>query len=641
MNFEVTFVSTQKWDFGGTGKITIKNLGSTVSSWNFMLKTLNFTITDMWQLTVSTSNGVVTISPAAWNLTSPFTTGTSISSGFTYSGSSDLQASSLTTGVRVVSDTTTPVPNPTPVPVLSLEVTLTSTASWVTGGNALMKIKNLGSELNTWSFQLTTSNFVITDLWAAKKVGTGSNITVSAPDWKQTLGTGETYETGFSYTGNSVFSATTSTSGVKLVLPGSTPVVPVPTPVDPTPVPVDPVPTPVPTGKKVYGYFTEWSIYDRQFSVSQIPVNKLTHILYAFMLPNPSQADFDLLQKSYQFPVKPYYPSIPEGTLVAHDEYANGINIAGLRKLKIDHPHIKVIISVLGWTLSWTMSKIVADPVLRKRFITSSVNFVVTNGFDGLDVDWEYPSRQGAGYNYVDEVNDSKNYAIFVKELRAEFTRVSTGKYYEISAAMGTNPVVIESHREVIPYLDTVLMMTYDYAGAWDNFGGHLSALYHNPESQTDPAFNVDSAVTKTLSMGVPANKLCLGIMMDGRGWTKIVPKNPAQPLFGISTSGGAVSLSGRAGEPGLSLWKDIRNNVNKNGFIRYYDSIAKATYIHNATTGETWTYEDPMSVREKVKYALSKGLGGLMFWENSSDSRDGVDSILDAAVNQLTVTTV
>ena len=184
---------------------------------------------------------------------------------------------------------------------------------------------------------------------------------------------------------------------------------------DPTPLHVSD-PTQNKLSKKVFGYFSEWSIYGRNFSVEQIPVNNLTHIVYAFMLPNPNQNDFNIFKKNNSSLILPYYPppGKPEGSLIAHDEYANKINITKLKTLKKTNPNIKILISIGGWTLSWTFSKIMKDKTLRTNLISSSVDFIIKNGFDGIDIDWEFVGKQGIGFNYVDEKNDGPNFVIFL-----------------------------------------------------------------------------------------------------------------------------------------------------------------------------------------------------------------------------------
>jgi chitinase len=68
----------------------------------------------------------------------------------------------------------------------------------------------------------------------------------------------------------------------------------------------------------------------------------------------------------------------------------------------------------------------------------------------------------------------------------------------------------------------------------------------------------------------------------------------------------------------------------------RYYDSVAHAVYVHNTATGETWTYDDPGTIAEKADYVINNNLGGMMFWQLSDDTRDGVKNLLSAAVTVL-----
>lgn len=384
-------------------------------------------------------------------------------------------------------------------------------------------------------------------------------------------------------------------------------------------------------------YYPEWGIYGKAFNVNQIPTNQITHILYAFMLPNPSQADYDLWKANWAFPAKPYTPppTVPEGTLVAQDKYANDINIAALKTLKSQNPNIKVIISVGGWSMSFNFSTVFANSTLRNNFVTSAVNFVVSNGFDGIDIDWEYPGKQGIGFNHVSP-NDPANLALALRELRAEFIRKSPSKTYILAIALGTSQDVIASHKNVHPYVDFINAMTYDYAGAWGN-GGHLAGLYYNPVAKDmDPQWNASSAIKNILNIGCPANKINLGLPLYARGWKKIIPYDKSLPLFGTSVAGPATTYSGAAGEPGLTDWKDMVKVINTNGHTQYYDSVAKAYFTHNSTSGETWSFDTPESIATKTQYSLDSKLAGIFVWEITEDTRDGVKNLLTTAVTVL-----
>ena len=622
MNFQITLKSTETWPGAGNGLITIKNLGPKVSNWSLNLTT-NIVITNFWELGKEGQGTTITVKPPEWHL--DLNENETIQSGFSYQGTENIVWS---LGDVVI----TPV-----IKELNFTVHLKSTQQWPEGGNGIITITNNGPTVSHWSFELIPK-FMIQSFWQLS----GKNIVTPAA-WKPTIQAGETIESGFSYLGNE-FVVSSPTKGIKLtftpissgpVTPPTEPVTPptelVTPPTEPITPPTEPVTPPTepvtpPTKKRVIGYYSEWCIYDRQFNVSMIP-NQLTHVFYAFMLPNPSQADFDLLAKNYPFPPKPYHPEIPEGTLVYHDEYAGQLNIAALKQLKLQHPHLKVLISIGGWTLSYTLSKIFADNTLRTRFVKSAAQFIVNHGLDGLDCDWEYPSKQGIGFNYVRE-DDTENLIQFLTELRAEFDL--SPRHLEITAAVGTSPEVIEKYRGTASHFDFIMAMTYDYAGSFGD-GGHLAALYHNPEGDMNSAFNVHAAITHLLEI-FPADKIVLGLPLYGRGWAKIVPNHLENPIYGKSVSGPAVSLSGAAGEPGLSSWRHIQLQKN---YKEYNDYGAHAVYMRN-DLGETWTYDNPDTIREKVRYMKDKGLGGIGYWELSDNTRDGIDDLIAISVGEL-----
>lgn len=398
-----------------------------------------------------------------------------------------------------------------------------------------------------------------------------------------------------------------------------------------------------PPSKKVIGYFAQWDLYERNYSVLNIPAEKLTHLMYCFALPNPSRADYDLLVANKRTPPNPYTapPVLPEGTLIVHDGWAFSQHINDLKTLKTQYPHLKVCISVGGATLSWTLSKVLANSTTRRTFVNSSVNFILRHGFDGFDLDWEYPGKKGASYNHVDAKNDSRNLVTFLKELRAALNTRSPSKYIEISIASGCTQEVIQQYRECVDIVDSFNVMTYDFYGGWGD-GGHNAGLFANPMNRgAFLGFDCHNSIQRALSI-FPSHKVCMGSAFYGRGWRKLVrdPINPTAPIiFGISKSGEATTLSqGSGGEPGLSCWKDLRDKVDNDGFERLYDNVACVPYLHKVATGETWSYDDVESVSAKAQYVLDNNLGGIMIWQLSDDVRDGQASLLDAIYNKFQV---
>jgi chitinase len=79
------------------------------------------------------------------------------------------------------------------------------------------------------------------------------------------------------------------------------------------------------------------------------------------------------------------------------------------------------MLAIGGWNEgSSRFSPMVANPERRKELIKNAIKFLRQNHFDGLDLDWEYPSFRDGGKS-----RDRDNYAQLVQELREEFDRES------------------------------------------------------------------------------------------------------------------------------------------------------------------------------------------------------------------------
>src|SRR4051812_34210001 len=161
--------------------------------------------------------------------------------------------------------------------------------------------------------------------------------------------------------------------------------------------------------KRIVAYYIEWSIYQRKFNVADIPAEKITHINYAFAkIVNGECALFD----SYAA-IDKAYPG---------DTWDAGVlrgNFKQLQLLKKKHPHLKTLISLGGWTLSSPFSDAALTDVSRQKLAKSCAAFMKKYGFDGVDVDWEYPVTGGEATNKT-RPEDRRNYTLLLAELRKE-----------------------------------------------------------------------------------------------------------------------------------------------------------------------------------------------------------------------------
>ena len=130
---------------------------------------------------------------------------------------------------------------------------------------------------------------------------------------------------------------------------------------------------------------------ERVLDPGEIAAAKLTHINYAFA-------------------------NVKDGRVVegfSHDA-ENYRVLAGVRK---QHPHLRLLVSVGGWTWSKGFSDMAATPEGRRRFVESALDFVRRHDLDGFDVDWEYPGLPGDGNPHRPE--DKANFTALMAELRA------------------------------------------------------------------------------------------------------------------------------------------------------------------------------------------------------------------------------
>jgi len=357
----------------------------------------------------------------------------------------------------------------------------------------------------------------------------------------------------------------------------------------------------------IVAYFSSWSIYARQFFVTDIAANLLTDINYAFA--NISDAGECAIGDEWadtQFP----YPGEKEG---------DGLlgNFHQLQLLKEKNPDLHTLISIGGWTWSAKFSDVALTDASRKKFATSCVAFMKKYGFDGLDIDWEYPTGGGNTGN-AERPEDPANFILLLTELRSQLDAQGgiDGEHYLLTIATGTNKDAIPKvdWKAAQAQLDWINVMAYDFVGSWVSNTGFNAPLYASPNDPA-PDNNDDTSIKAYLAAGVSSEKLVLGVPFYGRGWKEVADK-----ADGLFQPYGQIP-NGTWGE-GVFEYKDLSNFwIDK--MERHWDDAAKVPWLYLPKTGMMISYDDPESLGYKVDYVKQNNLGGIMAWELSADSPD------------------
>lgn len=334
--------------------------------------------------------------------------------------------------------------------------------------------------------------------------------------------------------------------------------------------------------KKIIGYYAAWSRYSG-FTPDKLDASKLTHINYAF-------ADI-----GGDLKIKLGYPDI------------DATNINGLNQLKKANPNLRTIISVGGYSWSGRFSDVALTDQSRITFANSCVDFLVYYGFDGIDIDWEYPVSGGLPSNSR-RPDDKHNFTLLMKTLRERLdTRgIITGKHYELTFAGAAGAWYLNNIElmQINPYVDFVNIMTYDLHGTWETKTNFNAPLFSDDPSKPNN-ISVDKSMKEWLQTGIPKSKLIMGVPFYGYIYQSV--PNINNGFMQTYSSGASITYQ-----------KVVTNYLNAPGYQSYYNINAKVPWLFNGST--FITYENELSMSEKAQYIKNNDLGGAMIWELSQD---------------------
>ncbi|KAH9211348.1 glycosyl hydrolases family 18-domain-containing protein, partial [Leptodontidium sp. 2 PMI_412] len=346
--------------------------------------------------------------------------------------------------------------------------------------------------------------------------------------------------------------------------------------------------------KLVIGYLGAWQITRRgcaQRDIEHIPIDSLTHLNVAFGYIKPSTFEVHMMQ------------TVGTETL------------RQVTNLKQKAPGLKIWIVLGGWTFSdngtttqpvW--GDLASTATKRGMFIQQLRKFMEQWGFDGVDLDWEYPGAGDRG----GKKEDGDNFVYLLEEYVS--IGVTLGFPLTISVTAPTSYWYLRWFPidRMYQHVDWINLMSYDLHGSWDSPESWIGSYIYAHTNLTE----IDEALKLLWRNEVPANKVNLGIGFYGRSYT-LENNNCNTPGCPFSRAGTAGTCTG---EPGILSFAEIESMKKIYGYKPIFDEETAVKYF---SFGEDqWvSYDDADTLKLKVDFAQKQGLLGLFVWAVDLDT--------------------
>ncbi|GAA0796141.1 chitinase C-terminal domain-containing protein [Spirilliplanes yamanashiensis] len=451
-------------------------------------------------------------------------------------------------------------------------------------------------------------------------------------------------------------------------------------------------------GRRIIGYFTGWRTGangQAKYLASNIPWDKVTHINYAFAHVDAQNKVSVGADNATNPATGMSFPGVPGAELDPSLPYKGHFNL--LTKYKKQHPDVKTLISVGGWAETggyldgenrvasggfYTMTTNSDGSVNQAgidTFATSAVDFIRKYGFNGVDIDYEYPtSMKDAGHPDDFAISNARraglnrSYNALMKTLRDKLNAASAqdGKYYMLTVAAPSSGYLLRGMENFasLQYLDYVNIMSYDLHGAWNEYVGPNASLFDDGKDAELAQAGVYTAAqfggigylntdwaAKYFRGAMAAGRINIGVPYYTRGHRNVT--GGTNGLWGKARSTGTCPKGTTAcgdGAVGIdNIWHDVENgkevgagsgplwhakNLEKGiagsylgeynlsasnltgTYTRHYNSTLVAPWLWNDSKKVFLSTEDEQSLGAKADYVVNQGLGGVMIWELAGD---------------------
>ncbi|RHZ51677.1 glycoside hydrolase family 18 protein [Aspergillus thermomutatus] len=342
-----------------------------------------------------------------------------------------------------------------------------------------------------------------------------------------------------------------------------------------------------------------------------IPVGAYTHLNFAFLYIDPDTFEVTPMDSAQV------------------DLYSR------FTALKDSSPGLETWISVGGWAMNdpgstqTTFSELAASSSAQTAFINSLKSFMVEYGFDGMDIDWEYPGASDRGGNSA----DYDNFVTLLQNIRS-----GLGDDYGLSITLPTSYWYMQ-HFDIVNIAKTIdwfNMMTYDIYGTWDATVDDIGAYVYAHTNLT--------MIRKGLDLlwhnDIDPNMVNIGYGFYG--CSALHTQRPSMLRYRLSFQLGGLTLVYDEGNSGPC--------TNTEGILSYSeikeiiaDSSRSATVTLDSETAvmiavfddNQWVgYDDEETLLMKQEFADSVCIGGFLTWaidqDNTGALSGGVSNVSD-----------
>ena len=272
------------------------------------------------------------------------------------------------------------------------------------------------------------------------------------------------------------------------------------------------------------------------------------------------------------------------------------------------------------------LANLLASAANRTKIAKTLADFVVTNNYDGIDLDFE-------GFAFVDGnttwAKTAPLWAAFVKELsallHAKNKLLSVSTPYNFTPAEKQKGYTVYAWPQIAPHIDRLRIMTYDYSVA--------------KVGPIGPITWTEKTVAYATSI-MPASKVYVGLAGYGRDWvTKVEGVCPAPFAKAIKVGAKAATFVMRDAAALAANYKTTPVFDEKTGeatftYTKSYEGVTAAGLSTICTATRTAWYQNAQSYKLRADLVAKYKLGGVTAWTLGMEEPLAMESIRQTAIN-------